>query len=226
VFGRSWLAKLDIIAGWGLVILPLVAVGLFNLELIAGWRGLCGYNDFLRDLDEAGRVAAQLTAPEIAWMNGNLPPGSKVLSVGDAAVFEARFPIVYSTVFDRSIFEEWFKARSGEPSDGAELREVAAIQKILADEGITHVYVCWREILRYRSPGNYGYSGFVTPERFGALRRLRILNAPLPLPQAVNELEHLDPPQRREIERWGQALITGPEQHPQYTTAQVFPVVR
>ena len=225
-FGRSWLAKLDILLGWSLIIVPLAAVGLFNLELIAGWRGLCGYNDFLRDLDEAETVAGQLTAPEISWLNGHLPPGSKVLSVGDAAVFEARFPIVYNTVFDRSLFEEWFAARRGEPSDGAELREAATIQKVLAREGITHVYVCWREIVRYRSPGNYGYTEFITPERFGALRRLRVLGAPLSIPGAVNELGHLDPDSRRELERWGTALIIGPEKLPQYVTAQVFPVMR
>jgi 4-amino-4-deoxy-L-arabinose transferase-like glycosyltransferase len=224
--GRSWLVRLDLLLGWSLAVIPFVALGLFNLEFIAGVRGYCGYNDFLRDLDEAGRVAGQHTAPEIVWMNGQLPTGSKVLSVGDAATFEARFPVVYNTVFDRSIFEDWFAARPGEASDGAELREAESIQKVLADEGITHVYVCWREILRYRSPGNYGYSEFVTPERFGALRRMRILNAPLPLPQAVNDLDHLDPAQRQVIERWGRALITGPDQHPQYTTAQVFPVVK
>jgi hypothetical protein len=225
-FGRSWLAKLDILFGWCLIIVPLAAVGLFNLELIAGWRGLCGYNDFLRDLNEAEQVAGQLTAPEIYWMNGHLPAGSKILSVGDAAVFEARFPIVYNTVFDRSLFEEWFAARHGEPSDGAELREAATIQKVLAREGITHVYVCWREIVRYRSPGNYGYTEFITPERFGALRRLRVLAAPLPLPGAVNELDHLDPGSRKELERWGTALITGSRQNPQYVTAQVFPVAK
>jgi hypothetical protein len=223
---RSWPAKLDLIGGWCLVILPLVAVGLFNLELIAGSGGWSGYNDFLRDLGEAEQLAGRLTAPEIVWMNGHLPSGSKVLSVGDAATFEARFPVVYNTVFDRSIFEDWFAARPGEASDGAELRDAESIQKILADEGITHVYVCWREILRYRSPGNYGYSEFVTPERFVALRGMRILKAPLPLPHAANDLDHLDPPQRQDIQRWGQSLIGGPDQHPHYTTAQVFPVVK
>src|SRR4029077_15363394 len=133
--------------------------------------GWCGYNDFLRDLDEASKIAAHITAPELVYLNDQLPPGAKVLSVGDAEMFEARFPVVYNTVFDRSIFEDWFAERPGEAGTGiagagGALRHPAAIRKRLADEGITHVYVNWLEILRYRAPGSYGYTDFVTPERF------------------------------------------------------------
>ena len=85
------------------------------------------------------------------------------------------FPCLYNTVFDHSIIEEWCAARPGEPAGPAGLRDAAAIRKKLADEGITHVYVNWLEILRYRSPGNYGYTDFVTPELFAELQRLGIL---------------------------------------------------
>jgi hypothetical protein len=148
-----------------------------------------------------------------------------VLSVGDAAVFEARFPVVYNTVFDRSIFQDWFKARPGETSDGAELREAEVIRRKLAEAGITHIYVSWREILRYRSPGNYGYTYFITPERFGALRRLGVLQPPLAIPQSVRELDRLDKTQRAELEKWGSALVTRSDQPAKYVTFQVFPVV-
>src|SRR4029079_7715206 len=87
---------------------PLAAIGLFQLAFITDPRGLCGYNDFLRDLDEASLVAGYKSAPEILYLNEQLPQGAKVLSVGDAEMFEARFPVVYNTVFDHSIFEEWF----------------------------------------------------------------------------------------------------------------------
>src|SRR4029077_13634061 len=134
--------------------------------------GWCGYNDFLRDLDEASKIAAHITAPELVYLNDQLPKGAKVLSVGDAEMFEARFPVVYNTVFDRSIFEDWFAARPGE---GGAMGDPEAIRKKLADEGITHVYVNWLEILRYRAPGSYGYTDFVTPERFDQLQKLRVL---------------------------------------------------
>ena len=42
----------------------------------------------------------------MAYMNETLPKGSKVLCVGDQEVFDARFPVVYNTVFNPSIFEQ------------------------------------------------------------------------------------------------------------------------
>ena len=222
--GPSWAARLDLLLGWGLAVLPCVALGLFNLEFIAGTAGFSGYNDFLREFSEAERTAARLTAPEIDWMNHSLPPGSKVLSVGDAALFEARIPIVYNTAFDRSIFEEWFAARPGAPAGESPLRDAAAIRAKLLDEGITHVYVCWREILRYRSPGNYGYTDFVTPERFVDLQRLEILRRPLAVPGGLRDVESFDPSWKNAIQTWGRALVVRAGDRQEFITYQVFPV--
>jgi hypothetical protein len=197
-------------------------VGLFHLKFITSPLG--GYNEYFADLDSAERACAQISAPELAWLNENLPPGSKVLSVGDAAVFAARVPVVYNTVFDRSLFEEWCAARPGEAS--TELRDASAIRKKFAEEGITHVYVCWREILRYRSPGNYGYTAFVTPERFSDLQRLGVLGPALASPGGVRDVDELDPTWRTELETWGQGLIARSGKNPAYVTFQVFPVNR
>jgi 4-amino-4-deoxy-L-arabinose transferase-like glycosyltransferase len=222
--GRSWVVKLDLLLGLGLAVVPFAGLGLFNLEFIVGPRGFCGYNDFLRELGEAERNVEQLTAPEITWMNRNLPPGSKVLSVGDAALFEARIPVVYNTVFDRSIFEQWLATRPDAPAGESELRDGSAIRAKLADEGITHLYVSWREILRYRSPGNYGYTDFVTPQRFAELQRLGILGRPLAVPSGMRDVDSLDSSSRTELERWGQALLISLNDRQEFVTFQVFPV--
>lgn len=219
--------RFDRIVGVGIVVAPCLAAGLFNLEFIAGPRGLCGYNDYLRDLDEAELVAAQATSPEIVWLNYILPGDrpSKVLSVGDAEMFYARFPVVYNTVFDRSIIEEWCAARAGTSTGTAGLRDPQEIRTKFADEGITHVYVNWYEILRYRSPGNYGYPDFVTPELFSELERLGILGPAAAPPQSAIPIEHLNKSWQPEAETWGRALINRTADGPAFTTFQLFPVL-
>ena len=192
-------------------IVPLVAAALFNIELMVG--GFCGYNHYLRDLDEASRFTAQLTAPELVWLNTNLPSGSKVLVVGDGAMFEARMPVVYNTVFDRSIFRIVVRR------DPALMRPLPRTTgrgfhpKKFADEGITHVYVNWNWILRYRSPGNYGYTDFVTPERFAELQRMGILGPALPIANSSMPVDQLDSTWLPELESWGKSLISGTGDH-------------
>ena len=217
-----WLASPGKWARSALVLL-VCAMAAFHLEFMTGVGNWCGYNDYLRDLDEAGRVAATVTAPEILYLNEHLPAGAKVLSVGDAEMFIARFPVTYNTVFDRSIFEEWFAVKSGETPPP--LRSVSEIRQKLAEAGITHVYVNWLEILRYRSPGNYGYTDFVTPERFAELQDLAILAPAWSIPDATAVLEGLDPGRRGELETWGRSLVRQRSDGASFVTFQVFPVV-
>lgn len=205
--------------------LAFIVVTLVNLTIVTS--GLGGYNDFLLDFEVAGKHAAQITAPEVAFLNEKLPPGSKVLAVGDAEMFEARFPVVYNTVFDESIFEQWCTdERSELPADERSLREAAEIRRTFAAHGITHIYVNWLEVLRYRSPGNYGYSDFASPRRFAALQELGVLGPAWRIPDTSMPLERLDPVWRPELRRFGPELITklpgGPEA---FATFQVFPVV-
>jgi hypothetical protein len=183
----------------------------------------------LRDLDEASEVAAHISAPEIVYLNKQLPEHAKVLSVGDAEVFEARFPVVYNTVFDRSIFETWFAARPGEAGAdvdrvGGAVRDPAAIRKKLADEGITHVYVNWLEILRYRAPRSYGYTEFVTPERFAELKDNGVLGSEWLIPEATMEVDRLDATWQGELDGWGARLKTRRGGKDAFITFQVFPV--
>jgi len=92
----------------------------------------------------------------------------RVLMVGDAQVFDLEVPIRYSTCFDDSLFELL--------AAGHRTEEVRAG---LVREGISHVYVHWGEIKRYRTPGNYGFTDFVQPAVFRRLVEQGVLE-PLP----------------------------------------------
>lgn len=154
------------------VVTLLVSVALlFNLAFVT--TPLAGYNAWLLDLNVARQ---QVTTPSMALLNRHLPPGSRVLLVGEAQVFDAEFHLVYNTVFDESIFEEWF-ARSGDVDEDGRfsIRPAEEIRRTLRDAGITHVFVNWAEILRYRAPGSYGYTDFAVPSTFHQLVGMELL---------------------------------------------------
>ncbi|TVS20164.1 MAG: hypothetical protein EA424_05355 [Planctomycetaceae bacterium] len=85
------------------------------------------------------------------YMNRTVPDGKRVLLVGDAQPFDLEVPAVYSTCFDPCNFELWMRDRTAEQRRAELLRQ-----------RISHVYFDWGEIARYRSPGNYGFSDWVT----------------------------------------------------------------
>jgi hypothetical protein len=89
--------------------------------------------------------------PFYRYLNRALTAEHKVLLVGEAQPFDLEVPVLYNTCFDDCIFEQLLQA----PERSA---RVAALR----EHGITHVYVSWSEIDRYRSPGNYGFTDFVT----------------------------------------------------------------
>ncbi len=91
----------------------------------------------------------------------------RVLFVGDAEVFDLDVPVVYNTVFDDCVLEEICKGR--EPEE---------IRAELLRRGISHIYVNWGWIERYRAPGNYGFTPFVTPALFERLRKAKVLAGP------------------------------------------------
>ncbi|MBV8607885.1 MAG: hypothetical protein JO034_10555, partial [Singulisphaera sp.] len=64
--------------------------------------------------------------------------------------------------------------------------------------GVTHVYVDWSEIDRYRSPGNYGFTAFVTPGRLAEWVGSGVLEPPI----------RIGP--RQELYRVGPDLLGGP----------------
>lgn len=219
---RFWVPMLPVVAvlaGGGASALPglvwkfaatavIAAAFAFNLGMVTS--GLSGYNAYLVDLNYSWKWTAGFTAPAIAEVDeriaaGRLPAETKVLCVGEAQVFDATFPLVYNTVFDASIFQEWCaEPEPGVPGGELKLRDADSIRKTLKEHGITHVLVNWAEILRYRT--TYGYADFVAPRRFAALRDLGVLGEPFV--GHAGQLEYLPPAARTEIDTWGPELKT------------------
>jgi hypothetical protein len=195
----------------------------FNLGFIT--TPLCGYNDYLVDLRAARRLTAELTAPEIQALNIlHKSQPIKVLCVGDAEVFDADFPVVYNTVFDRSIFQEWCAAEQpGVPAAQLTLRDADENRRKLREEAITHIYVNWSEILRYRT--TYGYTDFVTPARFDQLRAEGVIAAALAGTPFFREFDTLGKAEQAEVEAWGALLIRTVSGNRVLVTAEIFPVV-
>lgn len=183
----------------GLGIFAAVLYNLFFVVVVAA-----GENGFLVDLDYARSWTQRKLTPGIASLNDHLPPGSRVLMVGEAQVFDARFPLVYNTVFDRSILQEWCAdARPGIPAEELPLRDAADIRERFRSRGITHVFVNWREVLRYRT--TYGYTEFVAPARLKELQRRGVLGEEAVL--TVAEVDGLEAAVQREIGEWAPSLV-------------------
>ena len=87
-------------------------------------------------------------------VNQVVQPDFAALLVGEAQVFNLEVPIRYNTCFDDCLFEQLMQGRS-------------RLQRldVLRQQRISHVFIFWRELDRYRDPGNYGYSDYVTRER-------------------------------------------------------------
>lgn len=233
--GGAWLW--DEVAFWGsgrsarmaLRALAALVWGMNFTFAVSPWGG---YNGFLESFSAASKFVAEFTAPELVHLNQQLPPGSRVLAIGDAEMFEARFPVVYNTVFDHSIFEDWLGGEAAVGTDGfpdhagRPLKSADEIRQILAAQGITHFYVNWLEILRYRSPGNYGYTPFVSPARFERLRELGVLGEPWRIETAVFALDELDPGRREIVHGWGDNPTLTRQGRMFLKTFEVFPVLR
>jgi hypothetical protein len=182
---------------------------LFNLAFCA--TGYVGYHAGLIDLRESRKFVAQLTCPEIAWLNEHFRETRQldravVLGVGEAEWFDAEFRYRYNTVFDRSLFEAWCGEPGSTPSRERPLRSPAAIRDTLQQAGVTHVLVNWAEVLRYRL--SYGYTDFVHPQRLRELVDAGVLES-LELPPGLGQrpADALNPQERQEVDRWAPELL-------------------
>jgi len=155
-----------------------------------------GFHAGLMDMTEARKRPIR---QDIRLLNSTLPPNAQVLMVGEAAVFNATFDVVYNTVFDDSIFEQWTSAANvSTPAKNAPMKSAGEIRSVLRAQNITHIYVNWSEILRYRQ--TYGYTDFVTPDRFLQLQSMGLLAAPATM--STGKWESLDGRQQAEVSSW------------------------
>ena len=212
--------QLSLLLG-GITTVVIAAAVLFNLVIVT--TRLSGYNNYLIDLDFARHDPSRMTA-SIALLDNVLPTGSRVLMVGEAEVFDADFDYVYNTVFDESLFERWTAAAVPDvPADDQPLRSADDIRKTLHEQGITHLFVNWSEILRYRT--TYGYTPFVSPERFAELVRAGVLaEVPLDPQRSLRLWESLDEPSQAIVHEWDDLLrrnVAGIEAFQQFELFEV-----
>ena len=175
VAGATWLVSTS--RAWKTFLVIVIAgVTLFNLRFCGS--ALIGSHVGLMDLDAARQVTIRA---DIRYLNETLPAKAKVLMVGEAEVFDATFPLVYNTVFDECLFELWTTLPDDNQRPAIERRMLPpelTLQK-LREQGISHIYVNWGAVLRYRT--TYGYTEYVDPARFqqlmddGVLRSRKVL---------------------------------------------------
>jgi hypothetical protein len=139
-----------------------------NFTLIS--TALTGLNEWTGDLHVLRTRVPTMTNPALAQLDAQLPANAKVLLVGQAAVFHLNHSVVYNTVFNRETFEALARGRT--PTE---------VARALHERGITHVYVDWFEIDRYRSPGNYGFTPYITRKVFSDLVAAGVLEPPEPI---------------------------------------------
>ncbi|NQV23468.1 MAG: hypothetical protein HQ518_03780 [Rhodopirellula sp.] len=192
---------------------------LFNLGFITTVN--CGLNTWLGDLEEV-RDNAEFTSEPVAYLNRmRLPTNAKVLFVGEAQVFDARVPLIYNTVFDLSIFEQWCSANEpGVAAADQKMKSPEEIRERLRSEGITHILVNWQEILRYRT--TYGISEFLAPWRFEYLQTEGILHRNAPSVSGARPMDSFRDSEKKEIETWAPHLVIQYEGEPAFVTSQLF----
>ena len=88
------------------------------------------------------------------------------------------------------------------------MKSADQIRAVLRDNRITHVFVNWSEILRYRL--TYGYTAYVYPDRFQQLTNAGILQPPEIL--GAGNYDSLSEQEQQEVRSWkgGASLCDGP----------------
>lgn len=183
-----------------------LAYALFGVTLLYNWAFITspasGNNGYLLEMKYARDVAR---TPSISLANRYIGAEDRLLFVGEAQVFDAEFEHLYNTVFDESILQQLTAKEVAENE-----WEFLPAEEIIAnlDSGhFTHLLVNWNEILRYRL--TYGYTDFVTPERFGQLaerwdfREIQMNGGP-----NMRPWDSLSESEQREVERFGPSLKT------------------
>ncbi|QDU78697.1 hypothetical protein Pla110_04010 [Polystyrenella longa] len=135
-------------------------------------------------------------------LNQKLPAESRVLLIGEAQVFDARFVPIYNTVFNRSEYLSLVEQPDANP-DTSELKPTAEIKSRFAEANLDYVAVNWEEILRYRQ--TYGFDEKVTPAHLQQLVEREILSKPESL--WIIEFDNLNASQQNEIKEWAPDLI-------------------
>ncbi len=112
--------------------------------------------------DRSGDAGVSRLAEHVRYVNEHLSVDDRLLSVGDAAVFDFIPHVDYATTFDQSPLTAITATLP-----------VERWQDAFHEAGWTHVLVHWGEIERLRS--TYGFDNRITPELFTRLQQAGVL---------------------------------------------------
>jgi hypothetical protein len=231
---RFWVPLLPIaciVSGMGYVALTgwsrLFARGVLILAVVYNFAFvttiLCGNNSYFVEYTKLKQLSANRA---LAGLNDYMQahPGTALL-VGEAEVFDAQYPVIYNTVFDQSVFEQWCaEPNPTVPANEWKLLPKEKIEETFRSHNITCVMVNWGEILRYRQ--TYGYTPFVTPKRIQELQQLGILQQALPNQQFFHALEDYSTQTVNEIRKWAPELIRVYDNKEYFATVLYYPVLK
>ena len=129
---------------------------------------LTGLNEWTGSLAHLRKDLPRRLNRPLAAIDRMLPPQAKILLVGQAAVFHVDHQVLYNTVFNPETIERLASGKT--PQE---------FHSELKRRGITHIYVDWKEIKRHRDPAGYGFTDFVTRERFAEWVAAGVLDRPM-----------------------------------------------
>lgn len=161
--GADWIRHV----GWTAILSLLLVISLLS-NLVYDSSALAGFNEWTGDLTLLRHNLPERLNRPLATLDARLPADARVLLVGQASVFHMDHPILYNTVFNVEIIEQMARGK-----------DLAALRQALRDGGITHLYVDWKEIQRHRQPGGYGFTDFVTRDRFADWVASGLLDRPI-----------------------------------------------
>jgi 4-amino-4-deoxy-L-arabinose transferase-like glycosyltransferase len=116
-----------------------------------GWKVVEGLQTPVEYLSEMHASYPTPPFDGFAWMNSHLPPGSKILLVGDARSYYSRFPVIPSSVPDPQPLVEFSR----------QARDAADMMRLLREEKVTHIFLNLAEAARTES---YGLFHWEKPE--------------------------------------------------------------
>jgi len=160
--GADWSRR----RGWTILLGTILTFALLtNLTYIS--TALAGLNEWTGDLVFLRHDIPKRWNPPLARLDAELPRDARPLLVGQAAVFHLNHAVTYNTVFNPETIE---LLASGKTPD--------EFRRALHARNLTHVYVDWKEIQRHREPGGYGFTDFVTRDRFARWVAAGVLEGP------------------------------------------------
>jgi hypothetical protein len=161
--GGDWIRS----RGWSILLGFLLAITLLT-NFTYDTTALAGLNEWTGDLTFLRHdIPRRLNRP-LARIDAELPADARILLVGQAAVFHVNHRVIYNTVFNKEILETMAWGKDPEQ-----------FRRALLQRGLSHIYVDWKEIQRHRQPGGYGFTDFVTRERFAGWVAAGILERPI-----------------------------------------------